>query len=86
MNLYLVANEYYHEFHVGFNWCFIVAPLLLLAMVLICWHGAHLWRGVRGYRIRVFRTWVIPTLASLFTTIIEKTLMLRKIEGGRRGG
>ena len=30
-------NLYYHAFAVGFNWCFVVAPLMLIAMVAIVW-------------------------------------------------
>ena len=77
MNLFL--NSYYHEFSIGFNWYYIVAPVLAILIGVIGYHG-HLFDRKRKKHM-YFRSWVIPTTSMIFTIIVMALVMKESQHG-----
>lgn len=54
-----MQNIYYHSFTVGFNWWYILAPLMLDGMFLVGFLNVKRYKGYTKDRGRVKKAWVI---------------------------
>ncbi len=77
MNLFL--NSYYHSFSIGFNWYYIVAPVLALLIGVIGYHG-HLFDRKRRKHM-YFKQWVIPAVSIVFTIIVMLLVAMESSHG-----
>ena len=73
-------NSYYHEFQIGFNWWFVVAPLLAVVMVAIGLSIFHMDERTlkirRSYNDRLF-----VVLATLFAVVVMVLIFAESSDG-----
>jgi hypothetical protein len=57
--VHFMQNIYYHDFTVGFNWWYVLAPLMLLSMFFIGYLNVKRFQGYTKDRGRMKKAWVI---------------------------
>ena len=75
-------NSYYHEFVPGFNWWYIVAPVLILVMAIVGWQRYKGYRKPRSLEIRRgCSDKFLKIVAWIFTAVVTALIFLESADG-----